>query len=184
MFLKIIVFITYSLTLEVKCEGEYYWRPWTRDSPPEDAITARDNRGISYVVEAYAPNLGIFIGQAFVHQHQINVSAFHMNSTLIPQKSHALKVLCSGNKDKLAWYPTSSHVLRHELETSTVNAVVGGQNAQDDILYIGKYVDTSARTIHFGSICDSLLHLHYNHNNVNKIQYHYEILILNDKCNK
>nr|XP_023016758.1 uncharacterized protein LOC111506059 isoform X2 [Leptinotarsa decemlineata] len=184
MFLKIIVFITYSLTLEVKCEGEYYWRPWTRDSPPEDAITARDNRGISYVVEAYAPNLGIFIGQAFVHQHQINVSAFHVNSTLIPQKSHALKVLCSDNKDKLVWYPTSSPALKNELQMALVNPVVGGRNTANDQLYIGKVVDTTGRTLHFGSICSSLLQLHYNYNNINKISSYYEILTLIDKCNK
>ncbi|KAJ8970578.1 hypothetical protein NQ314_001102 [Rhamnusium bicolor] len=146
----------------------YFWRPWTAGSPPSDAITGRDYRGVSYIVEAYAPDYGLFIGQALTNQQQVNISALH--------------VLCSQNKDKLAWFPINYNSVVNQVLTGTINPVVGGLNVKDDILYIGRYVDVNLGTVHFGSICQEYHHLHYYHNNKVYTQSYYEILIVDGRC--
>ncbi|KAJ8925006.1 hypothetical protein NQ315_001171 [Exocentrus adspersus] len=59
MSISVTVITLALLVAAVSCnQGEYYWRPWTPGSPPSDAVTVRDYRGASYIVEAYVPDPG------------------------------------------------------------------------------------------------------------------------------
>ncbi|KAJ8954015.1 hypothetical protein NQ318_004308 [Aromia moschata] len=163
-------------------EGEYYWRPWTPGAPPADGVTGRDYRGTSYILEAYVPNFGLYIGQAFANQHEVNVSATQANATLRVQRSQSSLVLCSLNNDKLAWYPTNYRTLQNELLSATITRVVGGSQANGVMIYIGRYVDTSLRTVFFGSIPDTSFYVNYHYSGRAYSQAYYEILIVDQKC--
>lgn len=65
---------------------EYFWRPWIPGSPPSDAIIGKDYRGISYIVQAYIQNYGLYVGQAFASQTHLNATIY-INKTLTLTKS-------------------------------------------------------------------------------------------------
>ncbi|XP_018564032.1 uncharacterized protein LOC108905573 [Anoplophora glabripennis] len=178
------LFLLSVFAASIHCdEGEYYWRPWTSGSPPSDAVTARDYRGVSYIVEGYVPNRGLYIGQAFANQHQVNVSVSNStrSSTFIVADSRSLKVLCAKNLEKLAWYPITYSTLQNELVTAVINPVLGGFNADDQVVYIGRFVDNSRRIVILGSVVqDNYLHYHYGGKAY--LQGYYEILVIGSKC--
>ncbi|KAJ8975887.1 hypothetical protein NQ317_011358, partial [Molorchus minor] len=175
------IFVCVFINL-AKCnsDGEYYWRPWTSGAPPSDAIFERDYKGRSYVVEAYAPNLGLFIGQALQNQHLVNVSALNPNTTQVIRGSQNLRVLCSKNKDQLIWYPTNYLTIQNELLTGMIQPVIGGYNSAEDVLYIGRYIDYSTRSIYFGTVfTNSRL---YFYNNGLRSSLNFDVLVLDRKC--
>lgn len=97
-------------------------------------------------------------------------------------KTSFWQVLCTENLEKLAWYPTNYYTLQNELVTAVVNPVLGGINDNDQVVYIGRFVDTSKRIVILGSIVkDSYLHYHYSGRGYT--QGYYELLIIGSKCN-
>ncbi|XP_018564031.1 uncharacterized protein LOC108905572 [Anoplophora glabripennis] len=179
---KVLLLCTFVVSISCN-DGEYYWRPWTAGSPPSDAVTTRDYRGVSYIVEAYVPYYGLFIGQVFANQHRVNVSVPSSSKTsdFVIQDSRYLKVLCTQNLEKLAWYPTHYNTIHNELVTAVVSPVLGGINVNDNLVYIGRIVDFNKRIVILGSVVeDNVLHYHYSGEAYT--QRYYEILVIGSKC--
>ncbi|KAJ8925005.1 hypothetical protein NQ315_001170 [Exocentrus adspersus] len=92
-------------------------------------------------------------------------------------------VLCSQSVEKLAWYPTSYYTIQNELATAVVNPVLGGINAFNQIVYIGRYVETTSaqRPVQVGSIVKDDK-IHYTYKGLTSASYYFEILVINGKC--
>ncbi|KAJ8925004.1 hypothetical protein NQ315_001169 [Exocentrus adspersus] len=166
---------------------EYYWRPWTPGSPPSDAITLRDYRGVSYIVEAYVPNHGLHVGQVFANQQEVNVTVANTsvvtNTVFLVRSSTDLKVLCSQSLDKVSWYPTSNANVQNELVTAVINPVLGGVNNFNQAVYIGRVAATTTqRPWLIGSVVkDNRLRYHFG--GITTSAAVYEILVVNsNKC--
>lgn len=91
--------------------------------------------------------------------------------------------MCSSNKDKITWYPSSSSTFANERLNGAIKPVEGGINLRDNKIYIGRYLDSGNRVSYIGNIDDDNT-IRYFSPTLNKgvLQYYYEVLVVNNKC--
>lgn len=63
-----------------------------------------------------------------------------------------------------------------------ITPVVGGLAINEQVVYVGKYINDGARTVHFGSVISQDYRVLYNLNKNNYAQVYFEILVVNQHC--
>lgn len=92
-------------------------------------------------------------------------------------------MLCSSNKDKLSWYPTYSATFAIDRLSGAVKPVEGGINFRENIIYVARVLDSSARIRYYGIVEDDNTVVYYSSSLKRGLyQNYYEVLVVNEKC--